>query len=323
MTESSSKFERESSSKLEIIASRWRILEKLYLREKNEDGTKDGEGEPTPSSLASMLGMDLSQVSRYVTELEREKIIVCKRKDGAKWCSLTGEGMALVSGIYRTLEEVERQKDTKKELEKKLWLIDEYIDFIEDQEIDQEVRYDFANRILEFVREDPVLAFTKNDRLKNLTMDWIEGKKLGEKVDERVRVMLSVSIIRLLSDTDTGDWILEKVYPKLKSNFLREGDLGGLLSIIEMLTNIAINKPEKKDEVFGLLVRELGLGEEPPKLKVDDKILKEIENHLKAIASHYSEDLGKKLYRLLRKKLKSKDEKVKARARDIAATILV
>lgn len=303
-------------SMLRMVGLRWAILEKLYLlRPSNVPGVYSYippkiEGEPTPSWLSKELGKNLSEISRHISELERKGIIVCEKKGGAKHCSLTEEGLRLVSSICWAIEQIKALREGRLKVETEFWRIEEYLDTIEDTGLDENTRDNFARKLLSLVREDPVLAFTKCERLRKLVERCLKGEKLGGRIDEMIRATFSISLIRLASAEKTKEWVLGQLYSILIKKLEHE-EPEMRKSAVDMLGNIGEIVPEVRENVFNIFLEKLGLGEKPPEAKMD-----QLADRLVGTIVHLAtpQEL-RNLFSLSRKKAKSKDEKIRARAK--------
>ncbi len=104
-------------------------------------------------------------------------------------------------------------KKTKIDLRKK---VDRCLRIAKDQNFGEDVRYTYAERFFGLISRHPVPILTKNQRMKQFFEEMIANPTLyGDRVGERLRTSLKVSMARLTSDKSTSIWIRNKLYPQM------------------------------------------------------------------------------------------------------------
>jgi len=230
-------------------------------------------------------GKDIGYLSKLTDKLEKIGLLEIHeepRDRGGrpyKVSQLTPLALKILATIEESIKP--REEKVEKLAESELWKIEWYMGKMDDLKLGEDLRYKFAYRFFELVSEDPVLALSKCEEVKKSFEDWVKNPPpVADRVGERKRATISVSMARLISSEETCGWVLSNLYPHIKKLLRREnqedqkwaigllGDIGRLINskreeIIEMLLNILFNEktriPEKEEEksVANKIVHEL------------------------------------------------------------------
>jgi len=217
------KISNEEKEKIRLVGKRWEILEKLLPPPRiRTDGTDhvgkpelEEKFEPTLTFLAKELKKDASEVSRHLNELHTAELTYYEQKGRAKHWHLTEEGRIFGYQILGAIERIKLFKEQKAQIKVELWKIDQCLEAIDDEGLSEDLRQAFAYRLFDLVNAWPVPTLEKCERLKRAFKSWVERPSISDKIWERKRAMLSVSMARLASDEKTREWVLSVLYPNL------------------------------------------------------------------------------------------------------------
>lgn len=190
---------------VKIIYRRYEILKELFP-----------DREYTLTELASRVGMDPGNLSRYITSLERNKLVRAEEKERERgrpfrYVKLT-DGVKKIIASF--IEATQQKPEKKTEMEK--WKIDTYINMIKDSELSEELRYSVANRFFGlFSPSENFASLVRLKRVQELFEETIANPPIDDKVGERLRATVRTSMARLVGDEKTRKWVLEKLYPHL------------------------------------------------------------------------------------------------------------
>jgi DNA-binding MarR family transcriptional regulator len=204
-----------------------------------------GEGVNEPSrytltQLVNKTGKDITYLSKLTDKLEKAGLLEISeepRERGGrpyKVSSLSDLGLKLLTAIEGAIKPVEAAREIEP------WKIAECLNVMEDDMWSEDVRYKFACLFFTIVSSDPVQALSKCDDLKRRVEGWVAAPPLNDRIDERIRATISVSITRLIKDEAMKGWVLSKLYPKMLK-LLQHSDPIAQVWAISMLANVAIN----------------------------------------------------------------------------------
>ena len=190
---------------VKIIYRRYEILKELFP-----------DREYTLTELANRVGIDSGNLSRYITSLERNKLVRSEEKERERgrpfrYVKLT-DGVKKIIASF--IEATQQKPEKKTEMEQ--WKIDMYINMMKDSELSDELRYSVANRFFGlFGPSENFASLVRLKRVQELFEETIANPPIDNKVGERLRATVRSSMARLVHDEKTRRWVLEKLYPHL------------------------------------------------------------------------------------------------------------
>jgi DNA-binding transcriptional ArsR family regulator len=158
--------------------------------------------------------------------------------------------------LLRAIEDILNPPKAE-EIDIKLERIKTCLEIMEDAEWSEELRLKYADVFFRIIISNPVLMLSRSDDLKKYFERFLEVPPL-DKLSEKVRATISVSIPKLIQDESTKGWVLSELYPRILKllnhpnkhvqlwamNVLE--DIGLLtekrMEIVDTLLNILLNK---------------------------------------------------------------------------------
>lgn len=313
--------------KVKLLGRYWRILERLIP--KKEEGTEEEEKiKPTLNWLADSLKRDKSQVSRELNDLKRKGLVDYESEGRTKVWHLTEEGSILVSHLSDALKEIERRRARKADVEKDLWKVDQLLSLADDEGLDEDLRHSFIEKLFTLFTKEPAFILERSERLRRALESLVKAPAT-DYLGRRKMTMLSVSIVRLISNEKTKGWVLS-LYPDLKK--LLDHEEPKVQSwAASLLGDIARLLPTKRGEVIKLFVDKLfspatELTYEPQAVSTFDpyrgEVAKTLRRELIGIFNVLPENEKIKLIDKFREKAKSGDEAVKLKAEWVLCSLI-
>jgi DNA-binding MarR family transcriptional regulator len=212
----------------------------------------------TLTQLVDLTGKDIAYLSKLTDKLKEVGLLEVAeepRDRGGrpyKVCSLSSLGVRLLNKIEEAFKSAEAET---RRVEIEPWKIAECLNIMEDNTWSMDVRYKFAYTLFTIVDSDPVQALSKNDELKRRFEEWIANPPPDDKVGERIRATINISMTRLVNDNAMREWVLSKLYPNMLK-LLNHSDPKIQVWAIGMLTDVAANT-ELKTKVIDIFLNTL------------------------------------------------------------------
>ena len=254
---------------VKILLRRYKILKELYLGK-----------EYTLTELNDRLKIDLGNLSRYITELEKNGLIeteeVLREGRPFRYIRPSSKTAQIISSIIDATKPV---PETRYEPQ----AIDLCLDVIEDEGLDEVTRKCYAESLDNRFRSMPVRILREHDRLEKFLEAVVVGPPTDDEIGERKRSMISLSLPRLIREESTRSWVMNSVYPNMLKILGDKTNLGDknkpefvVSWAVSMLESIGMGSPNREvSEEIGTKLREAYFDEA---LNPDSKVAEKLQN---------------------------------------------
>jgi len=223
--------ERREKDLLKIVGRHHSLLKRLYPDHRF-----------TLRDLATETRKDAGNLSKLITKLEQIGIVKTEKVQRIRgrpfrYITLNPKWIPVLSAISDATKPVSQ-------IEYNPALINIYLDIIEDNELDEEIRTPAAQSLQDTFTATPQKIIPKHKRLSKILEELLADPSREGEITNIKRTMLKISIPQLVRDEEARSWVKEKVYPNTTNILEEKRPEKTLMWAISILENIATHIPD-------------------------------------------------------------------------------
>jgi DNA-binding MarR family transcriptional regulator len=183
--------------RVKILLRRYKLLKELFIAK-----------ECTLTELSERLGVDLGNLSKAISDLEKKELITVREVERTgrplRYLSLSMSIAPIVSDLMDLEKPVSNYEPQ---------VIDLCLDVVEDNLLDQKIRKLYVNTLSKSFTSMPEKIVPTHERMKRFLEDFMENHQTSDEIDQLKRSMVENSIPRLMGSESSRSWVTSFLYP--------------------------------------------------------------------------------------------------------------